>query len=71
MFVQNEVSLEINLEVLEYELNLAEVGEEPEVDILLGVDLPVLDRGELHAHERLVKVPGQIDFNVSNIKVNI
>ena len=58
MFVQNKISLEIKLEVFENELNIAKVGKEPEVNILLSVDLPMFDCWEFHAQEGLVEVSG-------------
>jgi hypothetical protein len=44
MLIQYEVSLEVNFEVLEDQLDVAVVGKEPEVDILLSIDLPMFDK---------------------------
>jgi len=55
MLIQLEISLEIEFEILEDQLDVAVVGEEPEVNILGGIDLPVLNGWEFDGHEGLVK----------------
>ena len=55
MFVQDKVSLEIKLEILENQLNIAVVWEEPEVDILVCVYLPMLDCWEFDIDQRLIE----------------
>lgn len=71
MLVQDKVGLEVKLEVLENQLDVAIVREEPEVDILLGIDLPVLDRWEFDTDQSLVEGAGQLYLDVSNIKIGV
>jgi hypothetical protein len=55
VFVQLKISLEINLEVFENELDVAVVWQEPEVDILLGINFPVFDSWEFNTKESFVE----------------
>ena len=55
VLVQLKISLEINLEVFENELDVAVVWQEPEVDILLGINFPVFDSWEFNTKESFVK----------------
>lgn len=55
MLVQLKISLEIKFEVLENQLDLTIVWKEPEVDILLGINFPMLDCWEFDGHEGLVE----------------
>ena len=55
MLIQNEVSLKVKLEVFEYEFHCALVWQEPEVYILVCINLPMLDCWELDVHEGFVK----------------
>lgn len=58
VLIQDKVSLEINLEVLENQLDVAVVGQEPEVNILLGIDLPVFNSWEFHIDKGFVEGSG-------------
>lgn len=49
MLIKLKVSLEVDFEVLEDKLNIADVRKEPEVNILVCIDLPVLHSWELNA----------------------
>lgn len=51
MLIKLQVSLEVDFEVLEDKLNIADVGKEPEVNILVCIDLPVLHSWELNAQK--------------------
>jgi hypothetical protein len=55
MFVQLEVSLEVNFEIFENQLDVTVIRQEPEVHILLGINFPVLDSWELDTQECLIK----------------
>ena len=71
VLVQNEIGLEVNLEVLEYQLDVAVVRQEPEVDILFSIYLPMFDCGEFDTHESLVERSGQLNLNICNVEVNV
>ena len=71
MLVQDKVGLEVKLEVLEDQLDVAIVREEPEVNILLGIDLPVFDCWEFDTDESLVEGAGQLYLDVSNIEIGV
>jgi len=55
VFVQLEVGLEINLEVLENQLDVTVVRQEPEVDVLLCIDFPMFNSWELDAKECFIE----------------
>jgi hypothetical protein len=55
VFVKLEVGLEINLEVLENQLDVTVVRQEPEVDVLLCIDFPMFNSWELDAKESFIE----------------
>ena len=70
VLVKFQVRLEVELKVLEDELDLGEVGQEPVVDLLLSIDLPVLDGWELDSNEVLVGSLDEVNFSVGHIQID-
>jgi hypothetical protein len=67
MLIENKVGLKINLEVFENQLDVAVVGQEPEVDVLLRINFPVLHGREFDTEQGLVERSRQLNLNVGNI----
>ena len=69
MLIKLQISLEVNFEVLEDKLNIADVGKKPEVNILVCIDFPVLDSWELNAQKGLIVVSSQLYLHIFDIQV--
>jgi len=48
IFIQGKITFKLKFEVLDNQLHLAYIGQKPKVDILWGINLPVLDSWELY-----------------------
>lgn len=57
VLIQLQVSLEIKLEIFEDKLNIAEIREEPEVDLLFAIYFPMFDCWEFYTDQGFIKRP--------------
>lgn len=69
LLVQLKGGAHVDAEVLEYQLYRTVIRNEPEVDVLLSADLPVLEGGELEFQEALVVVAHQVHLDVGDVEV--
>ena len=69
ILIKYQISLEVDVEVFEDELNWALTWQEHRIDGLRTIDLPVLDGWEVNLDERNVVASGQLNDNVFDIEV--
>lgn len=71
IFIQDQVSLEVHVEVLENELDSALAWKDHRVDLLHGIDFPFFDSREIKFNERKVIATGELQLDIFDVKVNI
>ena len=71
ILIKNQICLEINIKVLEDKLDLALAWEDPRVNLLCGIDLPIFNCWEVNFDEGQIVATGKIKLNILDIKVNL
>jgi hypothetical protein len=60
IFIQHQISLEVDIEVLENELNSALAWQNQRIDLLHRIDFPFFDGREIEFNQRDVESAGEL-----------